>query len=61
MTKNKTRGWYTFEDGCRIWFRGLSGTAKKIAIIEHGQIVDFEPTNQTARSFLFYFEKNICL
>lgn len=45
MTKNKTRGWYTFEDGCRIWFRGLSGTAKKIAIIEHGQIVDFEPTN----------------
>lgn len=45
MAKNKTRGWYTFEDGYYVWFSGLSGTEKRIEIRQHGKIVKFVPTN----------------
>lgn len=38
---NKTRGWYTFEDGTTIWFNGLSGREKKVEIRKHGKIVKF--------------------
>lgn len=40
----KTRGWYTFADGYRAWFSGLSGTEKKWEIVRHGKIVKFEHT-----------------
>ena len=42
--KMKTRGWYTFADGYRAWFSGLSGTEKKWEIVRHGKIVKFEHT-----------------
>lgn len=45
MAKVKSRGWYVFEDGSRIWFAGLSASEKKIQIMQHGKIVKFEPTN----------------
>ena len=41
---SKTRGWYTFEDGHKIWFRGLSAQEKKREIIKHGRIVKFVRT-----------------
>lgn len=37
-----TRGWYTFADGYRAWFFGLSGNDKKVEIRKHGKIVKFE-------------------
>ncbi len=45
MAKNKTQGWYTFADGCRVWFFGLSGQEKRIEVAKHGKVVGFEPTN----------------
>lgn len=45
MAKNKTRGWYTFEDGYTCWYYGLSASEKKIEILHHGKIVKFVPTN----------------
>ena len=40
----KTRGWYTFADGTKTWFAGLSAQEKKVEIRKHGKIVKFEPT-----------------
>ena len=40
----KTRGWYTFADGYRVWFYGLSASEKKVEIRKHGKIVKFEWT-----------------
>lgn len=45
MAKSKTRGWYTFEDGARVWFYRLSGNEKKMEMMRHGKIVSFTPTN----------------
>jgi len=41
----KTRGWYTFADGHRAWFYGLSARDKKNEIAKHGKIIRFEHTN----------------
>lgn len=38
-----TRGTYIFEDGARIWFHGLSGLERKVAIRDHGKIIRFIP------------------
>lgn len=38
---NKTRGWYTFEDGTEIWVNGLSARERKNLICKHGKIVRF--------------------
>ena len=43
--KNKTRGYYTFEDGYFVWVNGLSGLEKKNLIRQHGRIVSFEPSD----------------
>ena len=43
--KNKTRGYYTFEDGYFVWVNGYSAAEKKNMIREHGPIVKFEPTD----------------
>lgn len=40
----RTQGWYTFEDGCMIWFHGLSAQEKKLEIKKHGKIIRFVPT-----------------
>lgn len=44
MAKNRTQGWYTFEDGHYGWYNGLSANEKKWEIFKHGKIVKFEPT-----------------
>lgn len=41
----KTQGWYTFADGYRCWFHGLSAQEKKTEIRKHGKIIRFELTN----------------
>ena len=41
----KTRGWYLFENGAKIWFNGLSGREKMTAIKKYGKIIKFIPTN----------------
>ena len=41
----KTQGWYTFADGYRCWFHGLSAQEKKVEIRKHGKIIRFEQTN----------------
>ena len=41
---SKTRGWYTFADGYRVWFHGLSAQEKKREIMKHGQIFKFVRT-----------------
>ena len=43
MAKN-TQGFYTFADGYKAWFAGLSGSEKKMEIIKHGKIIPFIPT-----------------
>ena len=45
MARNKTRGWYVFEDGYTVWINGMSAREKKIKILEHGPIIRFSPTN----------------
>lgn len=45
MAKNKTRGWYVFEDGYTCWVHGMSAQEKKIEIFKHGKIVKFTPTD----------------
>ena len=45
MARSKTRGWYVFADGYTCWYHGLSAREKKYAIMEHGEIVKFSPTN----------------
>ena len=45
MAKSRTQGWYTFTDGYRCWFAGLSAQEKKVEIYKHGKVVKFEPTN----------------
>jgi hypothetical protein len=44
MARVNTQGWYTFADGYRAWFHGLSAQEKKIEIYKHGKIITFEPT-----------------
>lgn len=44
MANINTRGWYTFADGYRCWFAGMSGQEKKIEVRKHGKIVKFERT-----------------
>lgn len=44
MAKNRTQGWYTFADGHKEWFSGLSAQEKKIEIRKHGAIVKFQMT-----------------
>ena len=39
-----TQGWYTFADGYKAWFHGLSANERKIEVLKHGAIVRFEPT-----------------
>jgi len=43
MAKN-TQGWYTFADGYKAWFAGLSGSELKMEIYKHGKVVAFKPT-----------------
>lgn len=43
--KKTTQGWYTFADGYRVWFYGLSAQEKKVEVFHHGKVVKFEPTN----------------
>lgn len=40
----RNRGYYTFADGTRIWFFGLSAQERKIEVLKHGAIIKFEPT-----------------
>lgn len=44
MARIKSQGWYTFADGYRAWYHGLSSNGKKWEIYKHGKIVKFEPT-----------------
>lgn len=44
MAKTNTQGIYIFADGYQAWFAGLSGSEKKMQIIQHGKIVKFIPT-----------------
>ena len=46
MAKNKTQGWYLFEDGYYCWYHGLSATERKMEERQHGKVVRFEPTCQ---------------
>lgn len=41
----KSRGWYTFADGYRCWWSGLSAAEKKREIRTHGAIIRFEHTD----------------
>lgn len=45
MAKNKTQGWYTFENGMVVWFAGLSVRERQYAVKKYGKILKFEPTN----------------
>lgn len=40
-----TRGWYTFADGHREWYSGMSAQERNVEIRKHGAIIKFEPTN----------------
>ena len=42
MAARKSQGFYTFADGTRIWFFGLSAQEKKIEVLKHGAIIKFE-------------------
>lgn len=42
--RKHTQGWYTFEDGARIWVRGFSKNEMKWEVIKHGKLVSFVPT-----------------
>ena len=44
MAARKSQGYYTFADGTRIWFFGLSAQEKKIEVLKHGSIIKFEAT-----------------
>lgn len=44
MAKIKTQGWYTFADGYRCWYHGLSATERKWEERQHGKVIKFEPT-----------------
>ena len=44
MAARKSQGYYTFADGTRIWFFGLSAQEKKIEVLKHGAIIKFEAT-----------------
>ena len=44
MAKSKTRGWYTFEDGYKAWFSGLSASERKYEEMAHGKVVRFQAT-----------------
>lgn len=44
MAKIKSQGWYTFADGYRCWYHGLSAQEKRIEVYKHGKVVKFEPT-----------------
>jgi hypothetical protein len=43
MAKNKTAGYYFFEDGCQMWVGGMSATEKRNNIRIHGRIIRFIP------------------
>lgn len=45
MAKNRTQGWYTFADGYRYWYHGLSAQEKRWEVYKHGKVVKFEPTD----------------
>lgn len=45
MTTPKSQGFYTFEDGFRCWYYGLSAQEKKVEIRKHGKIISFIHTN----------------
>ena len=45
MAKKKTRGWYYFADGYRVWVNGFSGRERGNLIREHGAIVRYIPTD----------------
>ena len=44
MKNSKTEGWYTFADGYRCWFLGLSVAERKVQEKYHGKLVKFERT-----------------
>ncbi len=43
MKQNKTRGYYTYEDGYTHWTNGMSGAEKRNMVRLHGKIVRFVP------------------
>lgn len=44
MARIKNQGWYTYADGYRCWYRGLTATRRKCEERQHGKVVKFEPT-----------------
>lgn len=42
---DKTRGWYTYEDGFEHWVLGMSAAEKRNEIRKHGKIVRFINTD----------------
>ena len=42
---DKTRGWYTYEDGFGHWVLGMSAAEKRNEIRKHGKIVRFVNTD----------------
>jgi len=42
---DKTRGWYTYEDGFEHWVFGMSAAEKRNEIRKHGKIVRFINTD----------------
>lgn len=42
---DKTRGWYTYEDGFEHWVFGMSAAEKRNEIRKHGKIVRFVNTD----------------
>lgn len=45
MKASKTQGYYTFEDGYKVWLNGMSAQERKVQIYKHGKIIRFEQTN----------------
>ena len=41
--KKNSQGWYTFSDGYRAWFYGLSAQELKVEARKHGRLVEFIP------------------
>ena len=45
MKKSNGCGWYTFADGYRCWYLGISAAEKRAEIRKHGAIISFIPTD----------------
>ena len=44
MAKNKTRGWYFFNDGYSIWVNGMSAAELKQLSVQHQGLRRFQWT-----------------